>query len=79
MASVRRAILANNLKPTIRHLINLDVVVSVVHDVAGRTVAYFQVNGQQRPLPDGSVASRKFMITPMPYLLLSYYRFRMGA
>jgi hypothetical protein len=34
---------------------------------------------QQRPLPDGPVASRTFMITPMPYHSLSYYRFRMGA
>jgi hypothetical protein len=34
---------------------------------------------QQRPLPDGPVASRTFIITPMPYHLLSYYRFRMGA
>jgi hypothetical protein len=32
-------------KPTIRHLINLDVVVRVGHDVTSRSVAYVQVNG----------------------------------
>jgi hypothetical protein len=45
IASVRRANLANNLKPTTQHLINLDVVVRVGHDVTGRSVAHLQVNG----------------------------------
>ena len=39
-----RAILADNLQPTIRHLNNLDVVVRVGHNVAGGAVAYLQVH-----------------------------------
>jgi hypothetical protein len=44
-----------------------------------RTQQFTKKNDLCDSFPDVQVASRIFMITPMPYHLLSYYRFRMGA
>jgi hypothetical protein len=56
-----RAILADNLKPTVRHPNYLNVVVRVGHNVAGGAVAYLQIHdGSKSSIPQmvGIAASR---------------------